>query len=232
VPARLKPGTTDVQPRILGANDPGIPPYINLSAEGKEDIWPLNEFNGRIDVNDKINVNDGTKINDENWRLIVKGINAVRGEKAFTRTTDILAAPELSDNSPYLEYVWNLTPTGFKDELDLERIPMQLLSLLQVDEQPVYETYIFTQKLRPAFQVKIDGKSLPAKGENDTILNYEVAGQAARRVIYKLENAKAWYRSIKNNHPGLWRDEFGKLQPLPPMRPVILHSSTLRMNLN
>jgi hypothetical protein len=210
VPARLKPGTTQKQPRILGANNPGI----NFSAEGKEG----QTFNGRIDVN------------DNKWRAIVGGINTVRGEKAFTRVTDILAVPELSDNSPYLEYVWNLTPTGFKDELDLERIPMQLMSLLRVDEQPVYVTYIFTEKLRPAFQVNIQGESLPAKGENGTILNYEVAGQAARRVIYKLSNAKAWHRSIKNNHRGQWRNESGKLQPLPSMRPIILHSSTLRVN--
>jgi hypothetical protein len=198
--------------RILGANDPADNP-------GREDK-NRNTFNGRIDVK------------DDKWWKIVKGINAVRGEKAFTRVTDILAAPELSDNSPYLPYVWTYTRgiPGFKDELDLERIPMQLMSLLRVDEQPVYVTYIFTEKLRPAFQVNVQGESLPAKGENGTILNYEVAGQAARRVIYKLSNAKAWHRSIKNNHRGQWRNESGKLQPLPSMRPIILHSSTLRVN--
>jgi len=223
VPHRLviSGGTVVPQPRILGANDPAINWDWGVAPHHRSSPW--------IHLALSTIPKDAFKVENP-WTIIVEGINAVRGEKPFTRVTDILAAPELTDGSPYLPYVWMNTAPGFKDELDLERIPMQLMSLLRVDEQPVYVTYIFTEKLRPAFQVNIQGKSFPAKGQNGTILNYEVAGQTARRVLYKLSNAKAWHRAVKNNHPGQWRDESGKLQPLPPMRPIILHSSTLRMN--
>jgi hypothetical protein len=107
---------------------------------------------------------------------------------------------------------------------------MQLLSLLRVDDQPVFETYIFTEKLRPALRLKLSKYTGPAVSSNGIILNYDVAGQAVRRVVYKLSGARAWHRSIKNNHPGQWRDKDGDLQPLPPLRPIILHSSTLQMN--
>jgi hypothetical protein len=202
VPARLKPGTMEKQLRILGANqDPNA------------DYW-------RIDLK------------DNTWPAIVGGINAVRGINKFTRVTDILATPELSDKSPYLKgYVWKNTLAGFKDELDLERIPMQLLSLLRVDEQPLFVTYICAEKLRPALKVKIRGlPAMSAKSEDGTVLNYEVAGQTARRVLYRLSNAKEWHRSIKNNHLGKRRDEDGILQDLPPLRPVILQSRTLKMD--
>ena len=162
---------------------------------------------------------------------MVAGINAVRGTNTFPRVTDVLAAPQLTDRSPYLQVAWqNVTVSGFQDELDLERIPMQLLSLLRVDDQPIYETYIFTEKLRPALRLKLSKYTGPAISLDGTILNYEVAGQAVRRVVYKLSGAKEWHRSIKNNHPGQWRDKDGKLQDLPPLRPIILHSSTLQMN--
>ena len=107
---------------------------------------------------------------------------------------------------------------------------MQLLSLLRVDDQPVYETYIYADKLRPALRVNAQGYSGPAISKDETILNYEVAGQTVRRVVYELSGAKAWHRSIKDGITGKWRDREGKLRPLPPLRPIILHSSTLQMN--
>lgn len=198
---QLPGGQSKPQIRILGANDP--------------DRFP--------DRDKRIDALDG------GWRQIVAGINTARGPKVFTRVTDVLAAPQLSDGSPYLAVAFEHAP-GFADELDSERIPQQLLSLLRVDEQPIFETYIFTEKLRPALRLNLAKYNGPAVSANGTILNYEVAGQAVRRVIYQLTGAQAWHRSLKNNHPGYWRDKDGNLQPLPPLRPKILHSSTLQMN--
>ena len=156
--------------------------------------------------------------------------------------TDILAAPKLSDESPYLPVVWGkaeLGSPGFQDELDLERIPMQLLSLLRVDDQPRFVTYICAEKLRPALQVKFWGGNGegtkreyfgPGISEDGTVLNYEVVGQAARRVIYKFSGDKAWHQSIKDGIPGKWRNRMGELRPLAPMRRIILNSSMLKMN--
>ena len=191
-----------VQSRFVGSNIP--------------DRFPDRE--ARIDLNDGL------------WGQIVTGINTIRGTNTFSRVSDILAAPQLTDGSPYLPLVWDNTAEGFKDELDIERIPMQLLSLLRVDDQPRFETYIFAENLRPALRIKVPGYSGPAKGENGTILNYEITGQSARRVIYELSGAKEWHRSIKDGILGKWRDREGKLRPLAPMRPIILHSSTLQMN--
>ena len=198
-------GSTQQQARILGANNADLSPKRDQRIDAMDGRWPQ----------------------------IVNGINATRGRKVFTRVTDVLAAPQLSDGSPYLAVAWRNVSTrasGFGDELDAERIPQQLLSLLRVDDQPIFETYIFVEKLRPALRLNLAKYNGPAISPDGTILNYEVSGQTVRRVIYEFIGAKEWHRSLKNNHPGYWRDKDGNLQPLPPLRPKILHSSTLQMN--
>jgi hypothetical protein len=198
-------GSTQQQARILGANNADLSPKRDQRIDAMDGRWPQ----------------------------IVNGINATRGRKVFTRVTDVLAAPQLSDGSPYLAVAWRNVSTrasGFADELDAERIPQQLLSLLRVDDQPIFETYIFVEKLRPALRLNLAKYNGPAISPDGTILNYEVSGQTVRRVIYEFIGAKEWHRSLKNNHPGYWRDKDGNLQPLPPLRPKILHSSTLQMN--
>ena len=64
--------------------------------------------------------------NDGKWVGLVEAINELRGEGMFTRTTDILGVSELSDLSPYS--VQGVTGV---DELDLERLPNQILSMLK-----------------------------------------------------------------------------------------------------
>ena len=49
-------------------------------------------------------------------------------------------------------------------------------------------------------------------------------------VLWYDSNDNVWHESLKNEHPGFWRDKEGNLQPLPPLRPKVLHSSTLQLN--
>jgi hypothetical protein len=212
-------GNSKIQRRIIGANDPNISPYPFQDQSG----FPRTEYPADRDA--RIDLTDGS------WVQIVSGINAARGTNTFTRVTDVLATPQLTDRSPYLPVAWrHVSMPGFQDELDLERIPMQLLSLLRVDDQPLYETYIYAEKLRPALRVNAHGYSGAAISPDGTILNYEVASQTMRRVVYELSGAQAWHRSSKNRHVGYWRDKDGNLRPLPPLRPKVLQSSTLQMN--
>ena len=208
--------------RILGANNPNTSQYPYLNRFGQQDTEDPRSRDGRI------------QMRSQGWLQMVGGINTVRGTNTFTRVTDVLAVPELSDQSPYLgSLVWRAAHTvapTFADELDEERVPMQLLSLLKVDDQPVFETYIFAERLRPALRLNLDGQSGPAVDAKGTVLNYEVAGQTMRRVVYEMKGAKAWHQSIKNGHPGFWRDREGKLRSLPALKPIIRHSSTLQMN--
>ena len=95
---------------------------------------------------------------DTRWNIgILQGIGKVRGLGRFKRVTDILAAPELTDGSPYLPEIIGVTSlpqyynmSSAVDELDIERIPQQVLSLLKVGGRQFYQTYVFTEQLKPA----------------------------------------------------------------------------------
>ena len=195
-------GRANAMPRILGVNDANTAP----------------EREARVDVH------------DGRWIQLAAGINQVRGTNAFTRVADVLRVPQLTSASPYLPVVWENMAPGFADELDIERLPQQMLSLMRVDDDPIYETYVFVERLRPALRVKMRQYSGPAVAADGTVLNYEVAGSAMRRVTYRLEGSKGWHQSIKNGHPGYWRDRDGTLRSLPPLRPVVIQSSTMQMN--
>ena len=136
--------------------------------------------------------------------------------------------------------VWQHLASGFADEFDIERLPQQLLSLTSVDNDPIYETYTVVERLRPALRLRLPQYSGPAvippntkiggKDVGGTVLNYAVAGSEMRRQIYRLDGYKEFHRSIKNGHPGYRRGIDGNLRPLPPLRPVVIQSSTMQMN--
>ena len=205
-------GSANPMPRIIGAND--------------SDFSPEREV--RVDMH------------DGRWGQLVSGVNQTRGKYKFTRGTDILKVPQLSTDSPYLPVVWQHLASGFADEFDIERLPQQLLSLTSVDNDPIYETYTVVERLRPALRLRLPQYSGPAvippntkiggKDVGGTVLNYAVAGSEMRRQVYRLDGYKEFHRSIKNGHPGYHRGIDGNLRPLPPLRPVVIQSSTMQMN--
>jgi hypothetical protein len=109
---------------------------------------------------------------------IVDGINRVRSDVyhgTFTRLGDILAVPELTVESPYFAP----DPTYSCDEA-IERIPQQIMSLLQCDHTPRYVIYSYGQTLKP---------SQNSMGANGVPSSYQVMAEAAYRAVVRIEHA-------------------------------------------
>ncbi|MDP6903392.1 MAG: hypothetical protein QF406_02980 [Verrucomicrobiota bacterium] len=184
-------------------------------------------------------------INSSKFENLVTAINSLRGTQVplpiFSRASDILGVEELTDKSPYLTEIitgidtpneYTTTPVGayWADDLDLERIPQQLMSLLKAGGRQYYQTYIFTEQLRPARKNNIGGIERRAVDGNRNVSNYEVAGQSARRVVFELIGASQWIESLKRGHFGQYRDQNGDLEPLAPLYPRVIQQYPLSLD--
>ena len=176
---------------------------------------------------------------DTRWNIgILQGIGKVRGLGRFKRVTDILAAPELTDGSPYLPEVIGATslPQYYNapaavDELDIERIPQQVLSLLKVGGRQFYQTYVFTEQLKPARRFVISAKAIkPGVRPDGYVDNYEVTSQSAKVVIFELVMAREWHESHKRGHFGKFRDENGALKDLPNPYPKVIGELPIKLD--
>ena len=171
---------------------------------------------------DKLQTDQGQK--DVRWEGLLDNINLARGTGRFARVTDILRVSALTDESPYLPDII--------DEQDIERLPQQMLSLLKVGGRRLYQSYIFTEQLRPARQFNRPGSQGGpavdlATGE---VLNYEVVGQTARRVLFELVGAEDWHESLKRGHFGRSRNANGELEDLPMPHPKVLGEWPIRLD--
>jgi len=117
---------------------------------------------------------------------IVAGITRVRANNGpFRCLSEILNVPELTTDSPYLRdpFVANATALADRDLLlydsDYERIPQQILSLLEVGE-PRFVIYAFGQSLTPSDLVP----GGPALGMP---INYRITGELATRTVVRVE---------------------------------------------
>ncbi len=130
-------------------------------------------------------------------RRLVQAINDVRATNfpggVFQHLGDILAVPELTDRSPFLnadaaDRIW-----GFNDAV-YEWLPQQILSLLDL-EPPRYVVYAYGQTLRPApnsvFTVG------PLAG---LCTNYQVTAEAAVRAVFRVEGAPTNPRVILESY--------------------------------
>jgi hypothetical protein len=117
---------------------------------------------------------------------IIAGINATRDAAPYSgqfRTRgDLLAVPELSISSPYL----NRLAPGFAIEenlsdVALERIPQQIMSLLRLGD-PRVVIYAYGQALRPApLSINLD------PDYENIVTNYQVTGEYAIRSVVEFE---------------------------------------------
>lgn len=117
-------------------------------------------------------------------RRIVEGINQTRATAPFNgqylTRGDILAVPELSLSSPYLDQSKNPIQQGISD-VALERIPQQIMSLLRLGD-PRVVVYAYGQALQPApFSINLDPNYL------NVVTNYQVTGEYATRSVVKFE---------------------------------------------
>jgi hypothetical protein len=112
-------------------------------------------------------------------RWIVNGINRARAYQTngvFNRLGDLLATPELTFASPFINN-GNLV-----NDLILERIPQQILSLVKADE-PRFVVYAFGQSLKEA----PNSIYLGAGPFYQLCTNYQVRAEFATKTVIRLE---------------------------------------------
>ena len=132
---------------------------------------------------------------DRLMQSMIGSINRLRGDAPFERVSDILTVSELTDGNPeYKKMIQTAQQsTGkmtqlyaqgfFPNEIDYERIPQQILSLLRTDGTPRFVAYTFSQTLKPAQNaVEKDG----------LCTNYAINSEAAQRTVFRLEGVDKW----------------------------------------
>ena len=126
---------------------------------------------------------------------LVNGINFARSNNSprhvFSRLGDILAVPELTVASPFL----NTNGTAFTqhplngglNDAAYERLPQQILGLLKADSVPRFVIYSFGQTLKPE-STRAIVKSGPFAG---LCTNYQIVAEAATRTVVRFEGVPA-----------------------------------------
>jgi hypothetical protein len=155
-----------------------------------------------------------------NWPPLVRlynGINFARSNNsprhAFSRLSDILAVPELTMASPFLNTVGLPSPLqplngGLNDEA-YERLPQQIAGLLKADSVPRFVIYAFGQTLKPE-STRAIVKSGPFVG---LCTNYQVVAESATRTVVRFEGVPPNHgtNAITTLHPVI--ESFNLLPP-------------------
>jgi hypothetical protein len=117
---------------------------------------------------------------------IVQGINQTRTNtnlfplQSFARVGDILATPQLTEQSPFLNRVGGIQLTNANDEM-YEWLPQQTMSLLRCSASPRYVIYCYGQTLKPAPNAIYTGSG-PFFG---MVTNYQVVSEIATRSVVR-----------------------------------------------
>ena len=119
---------------------------------------------------------------------LVNGINATRASTnlfpagVFTHLGDILRVPQLTEQSPFLN--WNDAQQqqyGISDEL-YEWLPQQALGLLRLNSTPRYVIYCYGQALRPAANSVVTSST-----GFGLCTNYQVMAESAARAVIRFD---------------------------------------------
>jgi hypothetical protein len=124
--------------------------------------------------------------NSPQLHYIVDGINLAKQQqtnRTFRTAGDVLAAPELTVASPFLQVNRRQLENGISDAA-YERIPQQIMSLLKTDE-PRVVIYAFGQSLKPA-----DRSLVTVPGFFNLCTNYQVTGEFAAKAMLRLEDVE------------------------------------------
>jgi hypothetical protein len=137
---------------------------------------------------------------------IVNAINIARYNSnprhVFSRLSDILATPELTTASPFLNTnnPPSLLNSGLNDAA-YERLPQQIAGLLKADSVPRFVIYAFGQTLKPE-STRAIVKSGPFAG---LCTNYQIVAEAATRTVVRFEGVQPYLGAnppaIINLHP-------------------------------
>ena len=117
---------------------------------------------------------------------LVNSINATRNlfpNKTFTHAGDVLQAPALSEQSPFL--TWN-DPTGFQQKYGIsdelyEWLPQHMMGLVRLGETR-YVVYAYGQALQPAPGGEVLGGPF-----FQMITNYQVVAESAVRAVIRVD---------------------------------------------
>jgi hypothetical protein len=121
---------------------------------------------------------------------LVAGINQTRintklfPSQSFAHAGDILSVPQLTEQSPFLN--WNSAvqkQNGISDEL-MEWLPQQVMSLLRCSTSPRYVIYSYGQTLKPA------PDSIVTSGGQyfGMITNYQIVSEIATRAVVRFNS--------------------------------------------
>ena len=105
----------------------------------------------------------------------------------FEHKGDILAAPMLTVQSPFLDLVHTNLPT-FNDEM-YEWVPQQVMGLLRGQSTPRYVIYCYGQTLQPAINGYYTGGTTLPDGESvfGMVTNYQVTAESATRAVIRID---------------------------------------------
>jgi hypothetical protein len=119
---------------------------------------------------------------------LVKRINDFRGTNSarhvFSRLSDLLAVPEMTVASPFLNTNTSPTDQGYAlNDAVIERLPQQIAGLLKVDTTPRFVIYAFGQTLKPE-STRAIVKSGTFAG---LCTNYQIVAEAATRTVVRFD---------------------------------------------
>ncbi len=120
---------------------------------------------------------------------LVEGINRTRTNRTlFPRGTfetlgDILATPELTVASPFLNVKGEYIPTRAIPDSAYEWLPQQMMSLLQLGE-PRFVVYAYGQALQPAPDSILVGGTY-----SGLCTNYAITAEVAARAVIRIEGS-------------------------------------------
>jgi hypothetical protein len=135
----------------------------------------------------------GVNVNNSPLARIVAGIDQARATftnrdsltGVFEHKGDILATPQLAEQSPFLN--WNNAAqqtNGISDEM-YEWLPQQVMSLVRVGT-PRYVIYSYGQTLKPA----PGGTYLGAGPYFGMVTNYQVVSEIAARAVVRFDTVR------------------------------------------
>jgi hypothetical protein len=143
---------------------------------------------------------------------IVNGINAARKNanpaqgpvfqnQVFHRLGDLLSVPELTTASPFLAINSPSSTPAIPMPTDaaFERLPQQILGLLQCDQTPRFAIYAYGQALKPAPRSRVTSGSFFG-----LCTNYQITAEVATRTIVRFDGVPTYGHSVAtltNLHP-------------------------------
>jgi hypothetical protein len=127
-------------------------------------------------------------INNARLLSVTNGVvvSALFPNQVFNHEGDVLAAPELTVNSPFLNTtaLASKAAGGINDEV-LERIPQQIMGLLTLSHTPRFVVYSYGQALHPADRSLYTGSG----PFFNLCTNYQVTAETATRAVVRVEGS-------------------------------------------